>query len=101
VNKRNFLRALGFSVILWAIGVFAVNNVTMASCIPETGFAGVLHKALFAPTPACSVVAVGSKKCASAGASCNLNTSLSPGNGTQGVCTQTISGCACLTTATH
>lgn len=97
MRKRNILRALGFTVILWGIGVVAVNNNGMASCVSQSGMTGFLHKALFAPTPACALLG-DHKTCAgvSGVTTCNLSTSLSPGNGTSGVCTQTQTGCACI-----
>jgi hypothetical protein len=101
VNKRNLLRALGFTVILWGIGVVAVNNKGMASCTPETGMTAFLNKALFGPTAACTLNGTPGlgHYCAVDGSSCNLNTQLSPGNSpTKGKCTETQTGCACLTT---
>ena len=97
MNKRNIFRTLGFAVVLWGIGIVSVNNAGIASCVPQSGMTGMLQKALFAPKAACALTTPGpSTTCASPGGTCTLNTSLSPGNGQTGVCTQTYSGCACI-----
>ena len=94
MNKRNIFRALGFSVILWGVGVVAVNNQSVASCTPESGFSGLVKKALFAPAGSCAVQA-NPRLCAAVGAACVVIRSLSPGSGTPGKCKQSVGGCVC------
>jgi hypothetical protein len=101
VNKRNIFRALGFAVILWGLGVVATNNESIASCVPETGMAGVVHKILFSQSATgCGVTFTppATISCANVGGTCTLNNSLSPGNGVTGKCVNTNPGCSCLTT---
>ena len=93
MNKRNLLRALGLTVMLWGVGVFAMNTTSGASCATGAGFSGFMHKALFAPTANCAVnTKTGS--CSSAGANCTYSTALS-GQGKQGHCTVVTNGCKC------
>jgi hypothetical protein len=94
MNKRKLLRALGLSVILWGAAVIAVNTKGVASCVPQVGLSALLQKALFAPAPSCAIQNDG-KTCVSAGGTCNITTSLSPGNGAPGTCVQTVVGCTC------
>jgi hypothetical protein len=91
--KRNILRGLGFSVILWSVGVFAVNSRGVASCVPELGFSGLVQKALFVSSGNCLISPTSSKTCASVGTVCLVNSSLSPGGSNSGKCTQ---GATCV-----
>lgn len=98
MNKRNMVRIFGIAVILWGAGVYSVNSRGMASCTPETGFTGLMHQVLFAPTASCATLSNGS--CQSSG-SCQINPKLSPGGTNAGKCTTTkISAgkfsCACV-----
>jgi hypothetical protein len=94
MNKRKILRAIGLSVILWGAAVIAVNTKGVASCVPQLGLSALLQKALFAPTPACSLVPT-TTTCANPGGTCNITSSLSPGHGAPGICVQTPVGCTC------
>jgi hypothetical protein len=95
MNKRSIARILGLSVVLWGAAVYAVNTKGAASCVPQVGLSHLLQKALFAPTPTCATN-VGTTICASAGSTCNVPSTLSPGNGQSGICTQTFAGCTCV-----
>ena len=90
--KKNIFRALGFCVILWGVGVVAVNNQGFASCVPDTGFTGFVMKALAAPAGACAVSA---RTCSAPNAACTISSSLSPGSAKSGTCKQSIAGCVC------
>ncbi len=96
MNKRSIARILGLSVILWGTAVYAVNTKGTASCVPQVGLSHLLQKALFAPTPTCAISS--GVTCASPGGTCNVPSTLSPGSGQTGTCTQTFGGCTCVPT---
>jgi hypothetical protein len=93
--KKSILRALGFTVILWGVGVFAVNNQGVASCVPEIGFSGFMQKALFVSSGNCIIKSTSSKSCNAPGATCLVNSALSAGKGNTGKCTQGAT-CVCV-----
>jgi hypothetical protein len=98
MKKRNIFRVLGMGVILWGAGVIAVNTWGVASCLPEVGMSGLLHKALFQPAGTCNLNPTNAKLCAGVGDVCNINSALSPGSQKKGTCVQTSIACTCRAT---
>ena len=98
INKRNIFRGLGFCAILWGVGIVAVNNQSSASCVPPSGFAGLLNRAFFAPTGTCAVQA-NPRLCQTVGSACNIPSTISPGSAKAGLCTQSVGGCVCRATS--
>jgi hypothetical protein len=94
MKTRNLFRILGAAVVLWGIGVVAVNNQGYASCVPETGLTGLLHKALFAPSATCKINP--DNTCQAAGTVCSTRSALSAGSSTQGHCGLVNNACACI-----
>ena len=97
MNKRNIFRSLGFCVILWGIGVVAVNNQSVASCVPDSGFSGIVKKALFTQYGNCAVQNGNPKLCLTVSANCDVPSTLSPGSQKAGKCAQAVGGCVCKT----
>jgi hypothetical protein len=92
MTKRNILRTVAGTLFLWGAAIAVEQTRGVASCTPESGFTGLMHKALFAPTANCSLSKNG-KKCASPGSACSFKNA--SGKPTAGTCTDTNNGCAC------
>lgn len=96
MKTGKLIRVAGLGVILWGAGVVAMNTRGYASCVPETGFSGFLHKAFFAPAATCKVNSNGT--CQTPGAICTLTAALSPSGNRNGTCATQANKCVCVAT---